>query len=396
MKFDFFDGKSQKGAFLVLAAILIPVFLMLASLAVDLGKVWAYHSKMQNAADAAALAGASHFSGDDQIKDRIDSSNHPNADKLAKAYLKMNLGNQEVQARYLARVVTDSVTNQTESYYRVEVTRPIPLTFANIIDIANFDVKAAAVAKIGRSENKVESSPLIAARDGVIGNLNSDNINQINSTFDGDVVVADKNFYDSHLNEDKYKFFIGKALHKDRRDVSSTEWYKTLQYTATSNYDNGAATTEASIRQLMNENQPGINSNSMDLWSGNNFTIPFQKRDFYDYYYLTTNANDIDINLYAIHGDENKPVYIFIDGNRGQVQVNLQSNSVRPVIFCDLSNTGKYSYTDWQGQKVTEYYSKFKLHANGYTFKGVVFAPYSQAFVNFDGPSTFILDSRDT
>ena len=145
MKFDFFDGKSQKGAFLVLAAILIPVFLMLASLAVDLGKVWAYHSKMQNAADAAALAGASHFSGDDQIKDRIDSSNHPNADKLAKAYLKMNLGNQEVQARYLAQVVTDSVTNQTESYYRVEVTRPIPLTFANIIDIANFDVKAAAV-----------------------------------------------------------------------------------------------------------------------------------------------------------------------------------------------------------------------------------------------------------
>ena len=57
MKFDFSVLKSQKGAFLVLVAILIPVFLLLASLAVDLGKVWAYHSKLQNAADAAARLG---------------------------------------------------------------------------------------------------------------------------------------------------------------------------------------------------------------------------------------------------------------------------------------------------------------------------------------------------
>lgn len=50
--------RGQKGAFLVLTAILVPVVFLFACLAADLGKGWAYQSKLQNASDAAVLAGA--------------------------------------------------------------------------------------------------------------------------------------------------------------------------------------------------------------------------------------------------------------------------------------------------------------------------------------------------
>lgn len=50
--------RGQKGAFLVLTAILVPVIFLFTCLAADLGKGWAYQSKLQNAADAAVLAGA--------------------------------------------------------------------------------------------------------------------------------------------------------------------------------------------------------------------------------------------------------------------------------------------------------------------------------------------------
>ena len=50
--------RGQKGAFLVLTAILVPVIFLFTCLAADLGKGWAYQSKLQNGTDAAVLAGA--------------------------------------------------------------------------------------------------------------------------------------------------------------------------------------------------------------------------------------------------------------------------------------------------------------------------------------------------
>ena len=69
--------RKQKGAFLVLFAVLLPVFLLLVALVSEIGRIWAYHTKLQNAADAAALAGAANFVNGDTI------DSHPNADLFA-------------------------------------------------------------------------------------------------------------------------------------------------------------------------------------------------------------------------------------------------------------------------------------------------------------------------
>ncbi|MDF3031404.1 MAG: putative Flp pilus-assembly TadE/G-like [Moraxellaceae bacterium] len=57
-------GKSrQRGAFLVLAAILMAALLGVVALGIDVGRLYALRSEMQNAADAAALAAAAELDG---------------------------------------------------------------------------------------------------------------------------------------------------------------------------------------------------------------------------------------------------------------------------------------------------------------------------------------------
>lgn len=76
MRFDMWKSKAQKGAFLVFTALMIPIIFLCAGFAVDLGNAWAYKSKLQNAADAAVLAGAYQYQADSndkkKIEDRID------------------------------------------------------------------------------------------------------------------------------------------------------------------------------------------------------------------------------------------------------------------------------------------------------------------------------------
>ena len=50
--------RQQKGAFIVLTALLLPTLVFLTGSVVDLGNIYIHHSYLQNSADAAALGGA--------------------------------------------------------------------------------------------------------------------------------------------------------------------------------------------------------------------------------------------------------------------------------------------------------------------------------------------------
>ncbi|HAF32245.1 MAG TPA: hypothetical protein DCG76_04685, partial [Anaerovibrio sp.] len=53
--------KEQRGAVIILFAVLIPFLMCFAGLVVDFGNLYAHYSRLQNAADAAALAGGNAF-----------------------------------------------------------------------------------------------------------------------------------------------------------------------------------------------------------------------------------------------------------------------------------------------------------------------------------------------
>ncbi len=81
-----------RGVILVLAALLLPVALGFAALAIDSGFLWTQRNMLQNTADAAALAGASALPNDPSL-----------AQQLASEYIDKNLvlGNVSAQERQI-------------------------------------------------------------------------------------------------------------------------------------------------------------------------------------------------------------------------------------------------------------------------------------------------------
>ena len=62
--------RQQRGAYMVMMAILIVILIGVAALAIDVGRVLMMRTDMQNAADAAALAAAAELNSDNNAQDR--------------------------------------------------------------------------------------------------------------------------------------------------------------------------------------------------------------------------------------------------------------------------------------------------------------------------------------
>lgn len=74
------DRRGQQGAILVLTAFLLPFIIAFTGMAVDFGSAYVRRSQLQNAADAAVLAGAYQIDDSNKTKNTVES------------YLKTNLG----------------------------------------------------------------------------------------------------------------------------------------------------------------------------------------------------------------------------------------------------------------------------------------------------------------
>ena len=132
----------QRGALLVLTALLLPVFFACAGVAVDLGSMYAHKSNLQNAVDAAALAGAAGY-----IAGEETAEYHPGANTMSDEYLKADLG------KGYQNVIDKDFQAQTVSgktYYRVKVTQKSPVYFMTLLGLDSLmDVSADAVALVG-------------------------------------------------------------------------------------------------------------------------------------------------------------------------------------------------------------------------------------------------------
>lgn len=395
MRFDMWKSKAQKGAFLVLIAVLIPVFLILATLAVDLGKVWAYQSKMQNAVDAAALAGAQNFTNGDQIIDRIDTANHPNADRIAEKYIVANLGNDFLSAdnapSYQAQKVKviktlDSGGNEEEewAYYRVAISRNIPMTFTKLLGFGSFDVKTDAVARIQMSEEKKGESyfdNLITFSGDMTGSFNNNQWSQrVESTFEGDIVTIGS--YDQkYLDDMHYKFYTPKtsgwplAL-AEYEQATIGDAYRYIKQGNSSEYTSKYSQYDKQIIDAFNSvRNDNKKCKSLDK-NEQNLNISDQD-GIYDYYYIpASNTPNLNISIGKISGDPDRPVYIFVDGRKEQIQISINDNMTgRPIEFMYLGNTIAWG----------TYQSGIVKLLNNHKFRGVIYSPYSDVFASIEG-----------
>lgn len=166
----YWKQKKEKGVIIVTMAIMLPVMFAFTGIAFDIGRLYMEKSKLQNLADAAALAGLSEIKQEEFYKPgsgrlvpkipigalpyREQSSRdlRERADGSADVYLMKNSGDayfllENAGARSELYSMRNSETDADSHtfYYEIIVEKTYPLTFGRIVYDKDITVRAGAV-----------------------------------------------------------------------------------------------------------------------------------------------------------------------------------------------------------------------------------------------------------
>jgi len=157
--------KNEDGQVLVLTTLLLVVLLGFAALTIDIGRVYITKSKLQNAADAAALAGA------------LDLPNSSTAISTAIDYAGKN-GAQE------SETTPNSPYDQDLTKIEVTCRKTVSYTFARVLGLKQTDVSARAVAQKATVDGAAFEFAVFAGEGAV-------SYNGSNHVFDGSIYGRD-------------------------------------------------------------------------------------------------------------------------------------------------------------------------------------------------------------
>lgn len=376
--------RGQQGAILVLTAFLLPFIIAFTGMAVDFGNLYVQHQKLQNAADAAALAGAYNFKAENSSDMSVAKEN---ADKAAVDNANTNCGGRMADANVnMDKPKVDNL--QKPSYYGVRMTKPVPIYFLSYfpgIDNTQ-DVSAVATAKINPSaEKKTDSDALVDSLAIYSESFDStkeiksegDNavktiIDNVNSTFDGKITYTNNNA----KNDTKGLYYDGKKVfftQKAKEDKQSTiadlmkkkqgEYWDTI-HSGTFDYNENAITKAFTDKEKVfgkydaPDNRVTLVKGTIDGWLDDP-VIYIYRQD------LTIDGNNLLSNEFG-RTNEDIPVYVEVDN---LTNINLESDTIRPIfIYAKRGNVN--------------------LNMNGHNFRGIIYAPTSSFIVNLNG-STF-------
>ena len=183
------DKCRQKGQILVFTAVLLPLLIAACGFTVDFGNMYMHKSKLQNAADAAAIAGGYAFRDN---KENIDS--HPKADNASKDSAKSNLTNFANIGRHCqARVDKDGVI-----YYRVELSESVPVYFLRLFGVGDSTTVSAdsiaSIVNLGGGKNNIFQNLFSFGS----GGFTSTNANQ-NPDDPGVSLIGNSSFYQGDI-----------------------------------------------------------------------------------------------------------------------------------------------------------------------------------------------------
>lgn len=357
--------KNERGAYMVFFAILIPILFGCAGLAVDLGNGFARHARLQKAADAAALAGAATFA---MNQETVDS--HPKADAQAETYAKVNWGNG--RASFPKRPQAQTVDGV--SYYRVLLQESIPTTFIKFVGIKEdlFNIEAEAVAVIPTKSNEQLKFDSLASFSGSMsGTFNNNNgtdngnNNPIASTYDGHVVCHNQDFYNANYNKPEFqKFFTGEARNLPRNEAVQKGLYSPMEKGNESDFTAFCQKTNDAIDKMFSDPADYFTParGSQDYSLPNSDYDGTQKSKV-----LLTGEpgnGNFSLKLGNLAGDPNEPVYVYLKGVFSLVNINLQENIKRPIIFC-------------LPEKNPWWPTEIHFNGNDHDFRGVLYTPYA-------------------
>jgi len=177
--------KNQRGAIFVLFAVTIPFLIAFSSLTVDMAYIYAEKEQLQNAADAAALAGANTLTTDisnssnytkitsQTITLYVNKNNSAQVENTASNYTNETIANptpdKEIEATYpddsnKINVLAKYATVSDGKTIAVELRRRVPLHFMQYflrpLGITTMPVAVTATAKRETEETVLKNSPI--------------------------------------------------------------------------------------------------------------------------------------------------------------------------------------------------------------------------------------------
>lgn len=381
----FRDFLRQRGSVLLLTGLLLPFVIGVTGLAVDVGNLYLTQSRLQNAADAAVLAGAAKIR-DDLVARRvtvqgIDGVYTP-ADDVADIYVDDNLGKDVADRTYTA------LKPDNQLQYKVSLSEDVPIYFLRIfIAEKTHPVGATSKAAIIGKGKTTTSKHLFVFKDGMeeVNSINNpDNMNikgQISSTFDGDIAytdgvtsgapdytpIANPSYFPPQgiqysSQNANLKYFFTKQAADENCSVTEAEangYGHQANYTA---YDMDAlhrqVTAMTQVRYTNGQNP----DSSEAIFDQNTSTAIYIKEP------------NVNLSVNRLPGSDTKPndpVYLNIDDSIGVVNINVNSDNVRPLVVC--------------------YNGKGEIHFNmqGHTFRGIIYAPNSPKILCNAGDGNF-------
>jgi len=396
----------QSGAILAFTALLLPMIIVGTGLAVDLGNIYVQYSRLQNAADAAALAGAHEYAAKNE---KPEKGQHKKADKMAKKYIKgeyHNLEENEENVDYKEETFLAGTYDGT-TYYRVKLVKKVPLYFFGTIK-KSVDVTAVSVAtmqggttssfknlfifKDGFSATNTVNDLGVLKDDSIYNDLNRGK-GMISDVFDGRIVYTkgDGVYNDSYYPSEKIKYSV---------QTEGNDFLHPLDrfYTSYGKKKNQNTSIKVLMSDKEEENPAAKFNDNGELQSGNwskasYYNYNFQT--FYDYMKSKTEncknvvtdqnvktdsdlfKNDVilvphnnsipnvNITVNKKLGDSDDPIYIYVESGMGIVKIDLETDTGRPLIICIAGDDN--------------HRSQVHFNLNGHTFKGVVYAPYCKA-----------------
>lgn len=364
--------KKEQGSIIVLTAVLLPVFLGFMGIGIDVGKLYMHKARLQNVADAAALAGAREF-----VNQKETPDSHNKTDTEANKYINnnvVNLNNTEnVTQDGKSHLVRQSVDGtKTKTYYRIGLTETVGLNFLPILPGINrnatVQASAVALAEGTASSNTLPSVPVPpGASFSIFDNLYTfseylflDTINSngaVNASFDGRILYTMLNNNtetSSNPNEFFYKLGDQPGIDPHGRHVYSQKninpnnngnGHGNNNY-GYSHYNDPYANPYFSTRDYAETFREWLRTDA----NGNKLYYEFTTSDYqnlsqsfinerkeYNVFHYNYNGNlniNITDSINAVPGkyDVNTPVYIIAEENINFNSINIRNNG-RPVVL---------------------------------------------------------------
>lgn len=366
------DKCRQKGQILVFTAVLLPLLIAACGFTVDFGNMYMHKSKLQNAADAAAIAGGYAFRDN---KENIDS--HPKADNASKDSAKSNLTNFDDIGRLCqARVDKDGVI-----YYRVELSESVPVYFLRLFGVGDSTTVSAdsiaSIVNLGGGKNNIFQNLFSFGS----GGFTSTNANQ-NPDDPGVSLIGNSSFYQGDIrgigsDANMEKKYTHELLTFASRDALLADRKLTVRQAIDKDKKNGTheyyTTPSQDYEHRLDENLKDI----VDAAKGHEYIWGHEKKlsDILSQtannnsYFYNPSGQDAELKVDCLPKgapNDNRPLYFVFDKWAKLTITNkVGDRNSRPIIFV-YTGTGTIPVEKEDGSY----------------FHGIIYAPYADVHIN--------------